>query len=179
MISIGTGFSLIIALSGGFPNPLSVYSLIIMSGACGFFWWNWYPAKILLGEVGCAPVGFLMGFLLYIAALSGYAYPAAILPAYYFSDATITFVRRFFQGKSNWVQHTEHYYQKAVHNGHQHDTVVRYIFGLNFLLVFFAVFSVIHPKYDLIYLALAYMCTFVLLGFFAHTRAVKRSEKTA
>jgi len=169
VICIATGFSLIIALNGIFPDPLSVYSLILMSAGCGFFWWNWYPAKILLGEVGSAPIGFLVGYMLFIAIASGYAYPALILPAYYLSDATATFIRRSFHGKIDWESHHEHYYQMAVRAGRRHDTVVRYIFGLNFLLILLATFSVLNREFAPIYLATSYMATFMVLGFFAYT----------
>ena len=61
------------------------YSLILAAAGCGFLWWNWHPAKIFLGDVGSIPIGFLLGYLLLLAAQSRLCVAAAlILPAYYF-----------------------------------------------------------------------------------------------
>ena len=54
--------------------------------------------------------------------------------------------------------------------GRRHDTVARYIFGTNLLLILLATLSALDP--DLapsFYLAIAYMAVFMMLGFFAHT----------
>jgi UDP-N-acetylmuramyl pentapeptide phosphotransferase/UDP-N-acetylglucosamine-1-phosphate transferase len=176
MICIGGGLVLITALTGIFPNPLSTYSLVFASAAWGFLWWNWHPAKILLGEVGSTPIGYLLGYLLYLAILSGYGYAAAILPAYYLSDATITLIRRIYQGQNILEAHSQHYYQLAVRKGRRHESVVRYIFGVNLLLIFLATFSVLNPDPAIYCLAMAYMCVFMILGFFAYTAHNHRHE---
>jgi UDP-N-acetylmuramyl pentapeptide phosphotransferase/UDP-N-acetylglucosamine-1-phosphate transferase len=121
-----------------------------------------------LGEVGSAPIGFLLGYLLLLAITSGYAYAAVILPAYYLSDATITLLCVAYQGKKYWGGRPEHYYQQAVRKGRRHDTVVRYIFGVNMLLISLATFSVIDPVLAIFHVGLAYMAVFMMLGFFAH-----------
>ena len=169
MICIATGLALIVALTGVFPSALSVYCLVVMSAACGFFWWNWYPAKILLGEVGSAPIGFLIGYLLLMAIASGYGYAAAILPAYYLSDATITLYRKLSSNILAKGSPFQHYYQLAVRNGRSHESVVRYIFGANLILILLATFSVIYPELSLLCVIIAYSCAAVMLGFFAYT----------
>jgi len=169
MIGIGMGFCLITVIVGAFPDPLSVYSLIIVAAGWGFLWWNWHPAKIFLGEVGTIPIGFLLGYMLLLASLSGYGYAAAILPAYYLSDATITLIYRAYKGKAFWGVHPDYYYQHAVRKGRRHDTVVRYVFGVNLLLVLLATFSVLNPELAILHLAIAYMAVFMILGFFAYT----------
>ena len=169
MIGVGIGFCLLSAFAGvTFPHALFAYNLILAAAGCGFLWWNWHPAKIFLGDVGSIPIGFLLGYLLLLAANSGYLFAALILPAYYLSDGTITLARRLWQGKKIWVAHSEHYYQQAVRRGRRHDTVTRYIFGLNILLVFLATLAVINPRIAVIHLAVAYLAVFMLLGFFAH-----------
>lgn len=173
MICVATGLSLIVSINGGFPNPLSVYGLIVMSVACGFFWWNWYPAKILLGEVGSAPVGFFIGYMLFMAMLSGYGYAAMILPAYYFCDVTFTCLRRILSRFMKKPVLSEPYYLLAVRGGRRHDSVVRYVFGLNFLLGLLATFSVLYPALKHELLVAAYICTLIILRFFAFTPCTK------
>jgi UDP-N-acetylmuramyl pentapeptide phosphotransferase/UDP-N-acetylglucosamine-1-phosphate transferase len=170
MLSIGMGLCLITALSGHvFPDPLSVYGLMVATAGCGFLWWNWHPAKILMGSVGAVPIGFLIGYILLLAVASGYPYAAAILPAYFISDATITTVRHFYHRKKIFTKHNDYYYLRALSSGRKQDAVVRYILGINFLLIFQAVYSVIDPDLSIFYVGLAYASVFMILGFFAHT----------
>jgi len=176
MIGIGMGFCLLSAFDGAFPHALFAYSLIVAAAGCGFLWWNWHPAKIFLGDVGSIPIGFLLGYLLLLAATSGYLFAALILPAYYLSDSTVTLAKRLYQRKKIWVAHSEHYYQQAVRRGRKHDTVARYIFGINILLIFLATLSVIHPHLAILHLFVAYLAVFTLLAFFAHAPAHPHHE---
>lgn len=169
VICIGAGLYLFNVFVGGFPDELSTYSLIAAAAACGFLWWNWHPAKIFLGDVGSVPLGFLIGYLLLLAVMYGYEFSALILPAYYLSDATITLLKRVWQRKPFWQAHSEHYYQKAVRDGRSHESVVRYIFGINLLLILLATRAALEPDIAGFYAALAYLAVFMLLGFFAHT----------
>lgn len=169
MICIGFGLCLITVINDSFPTPLSTYSLILFSAGCGFMWWNWFPAKIRLGEVGTVPIGFFVGYLLVLAINAGYGYAAVILPAYYISDATITLMYRAAKGKRMLAKHSEYYYRAAVSKGRRHDTVARYVFGINLLLILLATFSVINPELSPFLTGLAYMAVFMILGFFAYT----------
>lgn len=166
--SIGLGFCLLAAIEGTFPNPIFTYGLIITCAACGFIWWNWHPARIFLGDVGSIPLGFIVGYLLLMAAHSGYVFPALILPAYYIADGGITLAKRIWQKKKIWQAHSEHYYQQAVRRRHTHDMVARRICGINLLLVLLATLSMLYPDLAGLYLAIAYFAVFMLLGFFAH-----------
>lgn len=169
MICVGIGLCGITIVNGTFPTSLSSGSLILFAVAWGFMWWNWHPAKIRLGDVGTAPIGFFVGYLLLLAIQAGYGYAAAILPAYYVSDATITLLYRASKGRKMWVRHSEYYYRKAVSTGRRHDVVVRYVFGVNLLLILLAIFSVINPELAVFFMGLAYMAVFMILGFFAYT----------
>lgn len=170
MIGIGMGVCLMSGLTGRvFPNPLAVYGLIVGAAGCAFIWWNWYPAKVLLGEVGSVPIGFLLAYLLLLTATSGYPYAAVILPAYHISDATLTMIRRVARGRKLLATYNDFYYFRAMRAGRRPDAVVRYMFGLNFLLLFQAVFSVIDPTLAIFYVGMAYASVFMILGFFAHT----------
>lgn len=170
MICIGVGLSLPAAVIGTFPDMLSVYGLIIAAAACGFLWWNRHPARIFLGDVGSVPIGFLIGYLLFTAVISGHGWAALILPAYYWSDGTITLLKRLWRRQKIWVAHSEHYYQQAVRKGLSHEAVVRYIFGVNLLLILLATLTVLEKDLAVFYAAQAYLAVFMLLGFFAHHR---------
>lgn len=176
MIAVGMGLALVVIVADAFPAPLARYGLVLFGVACGFMWWNWYPAKIKLGEVGTVPVGFVVGYLLLLAVREGYGYAAAILPAYYFSDATITMLYRVSKGKQAFRRHSEYYYRAAMSKGRRADTVTRYVFGLNMLLILLATFTVIDEELAIFYVGLAYMAVFMILGFFAYSPHNPRHE---
>src|SRR5690606_27122902 len=113
-ICISIGLCLPAVFSDAFPDTLSTYSLIVAAAGCGFLWWNWHPARIRLGEVGSAPLGFALGYLLLLAIASGYGYAVIILPAYYLSDYLLTLLQRIRNEKSIFIDHEEHYHQRAI-----------------------------------------------------------------
>ena len=104
-VAIGLGLFLLAAL---FAEPMpgfALYALSLVGAALGFLRWNWAPAKIFLGDVGSAPLGFLLCYLLLSAAAAGYWIPALILPLYYLADSGITLGRRLVRGEKIWQAH--------------------------------------------------------------------------
>ena len=61
--SLGLGYFLISA-STGYDGEFRGLSIIISGAAIGYLLWNWYPAKIIMGDVGSIPLGFLLGGML-------------------------------------------------------------------------------------------------------------------
>src|SRR3546814_20411832 len=62
-IAICIGVGLIAACLIG-DGVLAAEAAIIAGAAMGFLWWNWAPARVFLGDVGSATLGYLVGFLL-------------------------------------------------------------------------------------------------------------------
>lgn len=169
MISISAGMLVITALLGPFGGPLSLHALVVLGAGFGFLWWNWHPAKIFLGDVGSIPIGFLLGYMLLMCAQNGYWYAAAILPAYYIADATITLLLRAWRRERVWEAHSKHFYQQAVRGGRRHDTVVVTVFGINMLLSMLAVLAELDVHAGWLYLSVAYgMVGAVMFFFMAH-----------
>jgi UDP-N-acetylmuramyl pentapeptide phosphotransferase/UDP-N-acetylglucosamine-1-phosphate transferase len=133
--AIGIGLLLVASLAGR-PDPeLALLAAAIIGAAAGFLVWNWSPARIFLGDVGSAPLGYLLGFLLLHLAGRGFWRMALILPLYFLGDATITLVRRLLRGERVWQAHREHYYQRAVQRGFGHAAVVRRVIAADILLI--------------------------------------------
>jgi len=116
-------------------TTLPLMAAAVCGVAAGFLIWNWHPAKIFLGDVGSAPLGYMLGWLLLSLAASGFWAAALILPGYYLADATLTLIKRLLRGERVWHAHKEHFYQKAVQNGHSHASVSLIIFGLGMVLI--------------------------------------------
>lgn len=95
----------------------------------GFLVLNWQPAKIFMGDVGSAFLGFLFAVVpLYAASLAparaGSFYIAGIIFVWFFMlDTLFTFVRRAMRGAKLWQAHREHFYQQLVVAGMSHSSV--------------------------------------------------------
>jgi UDP-N-acetylmuramyl pentapeptide phosphotransferase/UDP-N-acetylglucosamine-1-phosphate transferase len=133
--AIGVGVLLFVIRGIGADSELALLAAAIIGAAIGFLLWNWSPAQIFLGDVGSAPLGYLLGFLLLDLALRGFWKITLILPLYFLADATITLSRRLLRGERIWRPHREHYYQQAVRRGLGHAAVVKRVIAADVLLI--------------------------------------------
>jgi UDP-N-acetylmuramyl pentapeptide phosphotransferase/UDP-N-acetylglucosamine-1-phosphate transferase len=131
--AIGGGAALVAWLGGTYQEIGC--GLALAGAALGFLVWNWHPARIILGDVGSIPLGFLSGWLLLRLAIDGAWAPALILPAYYLADASWTLLARLMRGEKIWQAHRSHFYQRAVQAGMSHDQVARRIAETNLMLI--------------------------------------------
>jgi UDP-N-acetylmuramyl pentapeptide phosphotransferase/UDP-N-acetylglucosamine-1-phosphate transferase len=137
--SVGLGAALVAWFVGSFAAV--GLGLTLAGAALGFLAWNWPPARVFLGDVGSVPLGFALGWLLIGAALDGAWAAALILPAYYWTDATVTLMRRLARGEAVWRAHRSHFYQRAVQGGMGHAEAARHVLSTNLALVAFAYLS--------------------------------------
>jgi Fuc2NAc and GlcNAc transferase len=82
-----------------------------------FLVFNWHPAKIFMGDTGSTFLGFTF-FCLGARALifgNNIMYAFVIIMSFFWIDATITLVRRFFRGCHVFNPHKEHAFHKATH----------------------------------------------------------------
>src|SRR5262249_3508936 len=122
--AIGGGLLLFANLSAAADPDLVLPAAVLTGAAVRFLAWDWSPAQIFLGDVGSAPLGYLLGYLLLGFAARGHWKIALILPLYFLADATITLGRRLLRGERVWQAHRDHYYQRAVRHGLSHSAVV-------------------------------------------------------
>lgn len=125
----------VMTLSTPLEDAALGYISAIGAAAVGFLLWNWAPAKIFSGDIGSISLGFLLGFFLIWAAGHNLLAPAALLPAYYVCDASITLFKRILSGQKFWQAHSQHAYQKAVRGGYSHAEVSLRLGGWNFCLI--------------------------------------------
>lgn len=103
----------------------------LVGAMLGFLYWNWSPAKIFMGDVGSASLGFLLATLAVWSAVHGWVSPIAILilHAAFIGDATWTLCVRFARGQKVYQAHRSHFYQKLTQRGFSHARVAT-IFGV-------------------------------------------------
>ncbi|MGH7113462.1 MAG: MraY family glycosyltransferase [Stellaceae bacterium] len=133
--AIGGGVLAVAALGSGVDPAAVLLGAAVLGAALGFLIWNWSPARVFLGDVGSAPLGYLTGFLLVVVAAGGRWMVALILPLYFLADATITLARRLLRGERIWLAHRQHYYQHAVGGGLSHAGVVKRVIATDILLI--------------------------------------------
>ena len=125
------GFGVYAAAAWSADATLAWFATSVSATAAAFLVFNFYPARIFMGDVGSIPLGFLA------SALGIYGWYAAIWPAWFplltFSpfivDATLTLAQRAARGERVWQSHREHYYQRLVRMGlgHRNTALAEYV----------------------------------------------------
>jgi UDP-N-acetylmuramyl pentapeptide phosphotransferase/UDP-N-acetylglucosamine-1-phosphate transferase len=120
----GIGTALIAALaSSDNGNSLSIASMVLAGSAIGFLPHNFPRARMFMGDVGSAPLGFALAALsLLVAARYGWMLliPLFFLHLNYTLDTSITLLRRWLRGERIYEAHKEHFYQRLVRSGKSH-----------------------------------------------------------
>ncbi len=142
-----------------------VINTIILAFAVGFLVFNWYPARIFMGDVGTISIGFLIGLcLIFIAASNERLFLSAIIASlYYLADGGLTILIRLANKEKIWQPHLKHFFQKALKKGMPHREVVKRIMIGNFVLMLLAINALYFPGLSIILSALVVMS--ILISF--------------
>ncbi|MFK5985230.1 MAG: MraY family glycosyltransferase [Pseudomonadota bacterium] len=104
---------------------ISCYTLL--AGSIGFLLFNFPPAKIFMGDVGSAFIGFSLAVLAIIAARYDTSHTSfLVMPLLLFNvlfDTTFTFLRRLVKGERVTQAHRSHLYQLMNQLGFSHMEV--------------------------------------------------------
>ncbi len=123
----GLGMALLAGLTlGDFTSTPVLLSLALAGAALGFLPHNFPCARMFMGDVGSAPLGFLLGVMVvWLARIAGgwLLIPLALLHANFVLDTAITLVRRVARGDKWHQAHREHFYQRLVRSGKSHAFV--------------------------------------------------------
>lgn len=103
-------------------DTMAMLNFSIGAAALGFLYFNFYPAKVFMGDAGSIPLGFLS------AAMGVWGWQDGLWPAWFpllvFSpfvvDATVTLAKRTARGAKITEAHREHYYQRLIQMGYGH-----------------------------------------------------------
>lgn len=119
----GLGWAIIGFMSG--QSFLGLIGLLLSASSLGFLFHNWPPARIFMGDVGSAFIGFTLAVL---PIIGGQRDPrlmiAGILLVWPFVfDTSFTLIRRLTRGENIFVAHRSHIYQRLVIAGYSHRYV--------------------------------------------------------
>ena len=129
----GSGW-LLFGLFHGYEG-ISFYGGVLIFGCLGFLFHNWHPAKVFMGDVGSAFLGFTFAAfpLLATGERVGNFEPLLIAAFsfvwFFLFDTALTLVLRLSRRKKVWMPHREHLYQRLIILGKSHDSVT-VLYGL-------------------------------------------------
>jgi len=119
-----------------FQGSTFVYitSYTLLAGTAGFLLYNFPPARIFMGDVGSAFLGFAFAVMAIIAALYDHSHTSFfVMPLLMFNviyDTAFTFCRRLIRGERVFDAHRSHLYQLFQQSGYSHRTVSLFHYGV-------------------------------------------------
>lgn len=107
-------------------NPfLIATSLLLTTSSLGFLYHNWPPARIFMGDVGSAFLGYSFAVLTLVAAQteSKLLLAGVLLLWPFIFDTAFTLIQRLRRHENIFAAHRSHLYQRLVITGHSHRIV--------------------------------------------------------
>ncbi len=125
------------ALMGKNTGP-AVLALAVMGTSIGFLPYNFYPAKIFMGDTGATLLGFILGAIALLGAGKSVAFVSLLLPMIAFGipivDTLTAVVRRSVKRKNIFAADQEHIHHKILTLGITHRRAVIYLYIISGLL---------------------------------------------
>lgn len=128
------------------------YASVLAASGLGFILLNWQPARIFMGDVGSAFLGYTFALMPLMAGSEkpqkspAFLIAAVLLLWMFIFDTLLTVIIRFLQGKKIWEAHREHLYQKIVIRGYSHQFVTA-LYGIcSCVLIILLVLRIFYTK---------------------------------
>lgn len=121
--------------------PLMIIGTLLACSSMGFLAHNWSPARVFMGDVGSAFLGYTFAILPLLANLAwvkgenwdGGFLVGILINGPFLVDTIFTFTRRLYHGENVWRAHRTHIYQRLVIAGYSSSFVSLLYMGLSFL----------------------------------------------
>ena len=174
MAVFGFGALAALGVSAG-DGAFALGNAAIAGAAGGFLTSNFPPARIFLGDLGAASLGFFAAAMSLIGSQRGLfpLWVAWLAFSPFIVDATWTLLRRLVRGERIWQPHRSHHYQRLVLAGwtHRHTVLRSYLLMAACAATAFAARGM--SERDQWWLLAGWFCIYLLIGF--KTRLVERA----
>jgi len=132
VVAIGALLVYVVSSQPAWYQPEVGLVALVFSGACfGFLVWNFYPAKIFLGEGGSLFTGFMLAIL---AIISGSKIATTVLVmGVPILDVARVMLRRLQKKKSIFIGDSEHLHYRLLRSGLSQKQAVLLLYGISFL----------------------------------------------
>ena len=132
VVAIGAFIILLLTSTTKFYQPnVALVAGIFLAACLGFLIFNFYPAKIFLGESGSMFLGFMLGVLAIIGG--GKLATALLVMAIPILDIIRVVYKRIRRGQPVFKGDREHLHFRLVDSGFSHRQAVLLLYGLAFL----------------------------------------------
>ena len=153
----------------------------IIAGSVGFLIYNAPPAKIFMGDVGSAFLGFVFASLAIIAARYDYSRTSflvmPLLLFHFIYDTLFTFFRRLLRGENALQAHRTHLYQLLVRCGYSHLEVTLLLACMAFLQGLGAIWMVNIPGNERLYVFIPFILIQMIYTYLTLKRVRKSGVK--
>jgi UDP-N-acetylmuramyl pentapeptide phosphotransferase/UDP-N-acetylglucosamine-1-phosphate transferase len=104
---------------------VSLLGLFVAGSSLGFLVHNWSPARIFMGDVGSAFLGFTLAVIAVLGSLESpeLAYAGVLVVWPFIFDTSFTILRRLRRKENIFEAHRSHLYQRLVIAGYSHRSV--------------------------------------------------------
>lgn len=116
----------VLARQAGSLEATTATLFAIAGSVAGFLPWNFPRARMFMGDVASAPLGYLLASSMVLVVRDGglgFVLPFTLVHLGFVLDTTITLVRRARRGERLRDAHREHFYQRLVRSGLGHPIV--------------------------------------------------------
>ena len=171
---VASGFFSYIAFTQG-SHFAYLVSLALGAATLGFLTFNWPPAKIFMGDVGSAFLGFAFATLAIFAARYDLGHTSLfvmpLLLFHFIFDTLFSIGRRLMNGDNVFQGHRTHLYQLINRLGYSHKAVSSMFAGLTALQGFAAIWMVDIPGEQRLLVFLPFTACYLVAGVWILARA--------
>lgn len=133
------GALFIVAFGLAFGDGLSMYLALIVAGAClGFLLFNFYPARIFMGDSGSLLLGFLLAVMTMMSRTKSPTLIVMLVPFIALGipvfDSAYAFFRRLFTGAHPFRADKRHLHHRLMGLGLSHKRVVLLLYYISLYL---------------------------------------------
>lgn len=183
---LAAGVSLIVAstlfLAGHFLQIplLALFALCLAGALAGFLPFNYFPARIFMGDSGSLTVGFLFASLGLLFPIKGFAATALFIPLLTLgvplAEAGSTLIRRWKSGRAWHAADREHLFHRLLELGLSHKVTV-WLFYSSSLAFSFLVLCLVTLDRRFILSGLVLLYLFLSVAFIILVRHVAEKKK--
>ncbi len=150
--AIASGVFLIVAVLQGqtqvilFSKQLKLAGILSASlcgATLGFLWFNFYPARVFMGDGGALFLGFMLASITVIGTLKTTAFFSLIIPVVVVAlpilDVAISIVRRIRSKKEVFEPDKDHLHHQLLRHGWSQREIVLGIYVITLVLSFFSI----------------------------------------
>ncbi|MBC7898458.1 MAG: glycosyltransferase family 4 protein [Saprospiraceae bacterium] len=152
-------------------NSIYLFAGVLLFTNLGFLLHNWSPAKIFMGDVGSAFLGFTFA-VLPIMAFKEKPDIAPVVPVvalffvwFFIFDTILTLFLRLLKGERVWIAHRGHLYQRLVFSGRSHGFVAAFYGSFTAVVVIASLtFAIFRGNFEFLLISIVLFLTAALLA---------------